>query len=135
MVHRPCSMASELSKDLQTRLRSQRRMACQLACAGAIFYAERMFSRQPYHTSILTGHMWVHELLHGNPRHIEDQLGMEKHVFHQLVRKLFTLTQAGHTRHVDLDEQVAIFLYIMVTNLSNRKVGECFQRSGDTISK
>src|SRR5882724_6536020 len=135
MVHRPCSKASELSKDLHTRLRSQRRVACQLACTGAIFYAERMFSRQPYHTSILTGHIWVHELLHGNPRCIKDQLGMEKHVFWQLVRKLFTLTQAGHTHHVDLNEQVAIFLYIMVMNLSNRKVGECFQRSGDTISK
>jgi len=29
-----------------------------------------------------------------------------------------------------LAEQVAIFLYTMVTNLSNRKVGERFQRSG-----
>src|SRR5882724_6933314 len=75
MVHRPHSKASELSKDLQTRLRSQRRMACQLACSGAILYAERIFSRQPYHTSILTGHMWVHELLHGNPRHIQINLG------------------------------------------------------------
>ena len=134
MVHRPRSKASKLAKDLQTRLSSERRMACQIACAGAIFYAER-FSRKPYHTSILTGFMWVHELLHGNPRCIKDQLGMEKHVFVQLVRKLFTLTKAGHTRHVDLEEQVAIFLYIMVTNLSNRKVGEHFQRSGDTISK
>ena len=46
---------------------------------------------------------------------------------------LFTLTKACHTHHVDLEEQ--ILLYIMVTNLSNRKVGECFQQSGDTISK
>src|SRR5882672_1244621 len=60
---------------------------------------------------------------------------MEKHVFRQLVRKLFTLTNASHTCHVDLEEQVAIFLYIIVTNLSNRKVGERFQRSGNTISK
>jgi len=37
-------------------------------------------------------HMWVHELLHGNPRCIKDQLGMEKHLFRQLVRKLITLT-------------------------------------------
>jgi len=52
-----------------------------------------MFSRQPYHTSVLTGHLWVHELLHGNPRCIKDQFEMEKHVFRQLVRKLFTLNQ------------------------------------------
>jgi len=37
--------------------------------------------------------------------------------------------------HVDLEEQVEIFLYIIVTNLSNRKVAERFQRSGVTISK
>jgi len=45
-----------------------------LPVAGAIFYAER-FSRQPYHTSILTGHMWVHELLHGNPSALKINLG------------------------------------------------------------
>jgi len=50
---------------------------------------------------------------------------MEKHVFRQLVRKLFTLTNASHTHHVDLEEQV--FLYIIVTNLSIRKVAEHFQ--------
>jgi len=71
---------------------------------------------------------WVHELLHGNPRHIKDQLGMEKHVSGSWSRKLFTLTNVSNTRHVDLEEQVAIFLYIIVTNLSNRKVAECFQR-------
>ena len=36
---------------------------------------------------------------------------------------------------MDLEEQVAIFLYVLVTNLSNRKVGERFQRSGDTVSR
>jgi len=54
--------------------------------------------------------------------------GMDKHVFLKFVRKLFTMTSANHSRHVDLAENVAIFLYTMVTNLSNRKVGECFQR-------
>jgi len=58
-----------------------------------------------------------------------------KHVFRQLVRKLFTLTNVSNTHHVDLEEQVAIFLYIIVTNLSNRKVAEHFQQSGNTISK
>jgi len=110
-------------------------MAGLAATAAALFYGENMFARQPYHTSFLTGRWWVHELLHGNPRRIKDQLGMEKHVFRQLVRKLFTLTNVSNTRHVDLEEQVAIFLYIIVTNLSNRKVAERFQRSGNTISK
>jgi len=106
-----------------------------VATAGARFYAESIFFKLPYHNSALTGQMWVNELLSGNPRCIKDQLGMGKHVFRKLVKKLFIMTNASHTWHVDLSEQVAIFLYTIVTNLSNRKVGECFQRSGDTISE
>src|SRR5882724_11116849 len=102
------------------------RMAGLAATAAALFYGENMFARQPYHTSVLTGHWWVHELLHGNPRCTKDQIGMEKHVFRQ-VRNLFTLTNVSNTHHVDLEEQVAILLYIIVTNLSNRKVAERFQ--------
>src|SRR5882724_2747953 len=71
----------------------------------------------------------------GNPQHIKDQLEMAKHVFRQLTLQIASQTSATHTYHVGLDEQVAIFLYTMVTNLSNRKVAEHFQRSGDTISK
>jgi len=106
-----------------------------LAATQAMFYAQMVFFKQPYHTSALTGQMWVTELLGGNPMRIKDQLGMDKHVFLKFVRKLFTMTSANHSRHVNLTEKVAIFLYTMVTNLSNRKVSEHFQRSGDTISK
>jgi len=106
-----------------------------VATAGARFYAESIFFNLPYHNSAPTGQMWVNELLSGNPRHIKDQLGMGKHVFRNFVKRLFIMTSASHTWHVDLSEQVAIFLYTIVTKLSNRKVGERFQRSGDTISK
>jgi len=108
MVHRPHSQASIHARDLQVNLSASMRMAGLAATAAALFYGENMFSRQPYHTSVLTGHLWVHELLHGNPRHIKDQLGMEKHVFRQLVRKLFTLTNVSNTHHVDLEEQVSV---------------------------
>ncbi|KAJ7081525.1 hypothetical protein C8R44DRAFT_527075, partial [Mycena epipterygia] len=40
-----------------------------------------------------------------------------------------------HSKHVTLEEQVAIFLYTCVTGLSIRHVGERFQRSNETISK
>jgi len=86
------------------------------------------FSSSHIITQFTTGQVWVTELLGGNPRHIKDQLGMEKHVFLMFVRKLFTMTSANHTWHVDLAEQVAVFLYIMVTNLSNRKVSEHFHK-------
>ncbi|KIM62568.1 hypothetical protein SCLCIDRAFT_119232, partial [Scleroderma citrinum Foug A] len=36
---------------------------------------------------------------------------------------------------VSLEEQLSIFLYICVTGLLIRHVGECFQRSNDMISR
>ena len=127
-----------LQLDTEQEANRRRRTAFIMAIAayaGASFYAEQVLFKQPYHTSILSGQMWVRELLGGNPQRIKDQLGMAKNLFSQLVRQISLQTSATHTRHVGLDEQVAIFLYTMVTNLSNRKVAEHFQRSGDTISK
>lgn len=88
----------------------------------------------PYHTSILSGHQWVLELISGHPDRIRCELGMRKEVFLQLVLEL---RQAGHqdSRRVMLEEQIAIFIYTCVTGLTMRHVGERFQRSSDTISR
>jgi len=68
-----------------------------VATAGARFYAERIFFQAAIITLHSTGQMWVNELLSGNPRCIKDQLGMGKHVFRKLVKKLFIMTSASHT--------------------------------------
>ncbi|KIN96927.1 hypothetical protein M404DRAFT_112517, partial [Pisolithus tinctorius Marx 270] len=39
------------------------------------------------------------------------------------------------SKNVTLEEQLAIFLYAMVTGLLARHIGERFQRSMDTISR
>jgi len=75
-----------------------------LAATQAMFYAQMVFFKQHYHTSALTGQMWVTELLGGNTRCIKVQLGMDKHVF---VRNLYTMNCANHSQHVYLAEKVA----------------------------
>ena len=47
------------------------------------------------------------------------------------------LRDIGHqnSRNVSLEEQLAIFLYMCVTGLTIRHVGERFQRSNETISR
>ncbi|KAH7903666.1 hypothetical protein BJ138DRAFT_974793, partial [Hygrophoropsis aurantiaca] len=40
--------------------------------------------RVPYHTSILTGHAWVLELMNGHPKRIKNNLGVSLHVFEEL---------------------------------------------------
>jgi len=95
---------------------------------------ESTFTREPYHTSTLTGEDWVMELLAGHPERIRCELGVHLTAFDALI---FELREMGHgnSRHVSLEEQLAIYLYACVTGLTIRHVGERFQRSNDTISR
>ena len=89
---------------------------------------------EPDHTSILSGHQWVLELIAGHPDRIQCELGVQKETFLQL---LIELHQAGHcdSRRVTLEEQLAIFLYTCVTGLTVRHVGKHFQHSSNMISQ
>ncbi|KIK78568.1 hypothetical protein PAXRUDRAFT_772594, partial [Paxillus rubicundulus Ve08.2h10] len=40
-----------------------------------------------------------------------------------------------HLKHVNIKEQLSIFLYSCVTDLSITHIGECFQQSNDMISR
>jgi hypothetical protein len=86
---------------------------------------------QLYH---LSGEGWVMELLNGHPNHIRCELGVSHNVFTQLVYELRGLGY-GNSKYVLLEEQLAIFLYMSVTGLAVRHVGERFQRSNETISR
>lgn len=88
----------------------------------------------PYHTSALSGQAWVLELLAGHPDRIRCELGVSVEVFHDLITHLQDLGYT-RTRYVSLEEQLAIFLYMSVTGLTIRHVGERFQRANETISK
>ena len=91
------------------------------------------YLKQPWHTSVLTGQMWVIELLAGHPERIRTELGVHKHVFYAIIDELREL---GHTdsKFVTLEEQLAIFLYCSVTGLTVRHLGERFQRANDSIT-
>jgi len=97
-------------------------------------YARTYYDKRPYHDSAFSGLDWVLELLSGHPERIRKELGVHKHVFHALIH---TLKAAGYQRskHVTLEEQLAIFLYTCVTGLSLVHVSERFQRAPDTTSK
>ena len=92
------------------------------------------FDKQAYHTSVLSGEAWVMELLTGHPDRIYTELGVRIHVFEALIDALRALGLED-SREVKLEEQLSIFLYMCVTGLTIRHVGERFQHSNDTISK
>jgi hypothetical protein len=95
---------------------------------------ESVYIRQQYHTSILTGEAWVMELLSGHPERMRTALGVNLEVFSALISEL-QAAGYGNSRHVSLEEQLAIYLYACVTGLTIRHLGERFQRSNDTISR
>ena len=82
----------------------------------------------------MTGEAWVMELLAGHPNRIRCELGVSLEVFLELIHELRQLGH-GNSKYVSLEEQLAIFLYMSVTGLTIRHVGERFQRSNETISK
>ncbi|KAF8905171.1 hypothetical protein CPB85DRAFT_1152061, partial [Mucidula mucida] len=81
------------------------------AAAAALVYAKDHYWNQPYHTSILTGHGWVQELIHGHPDRIYTELGISLHVFLILVAQLRALGTVDSRKGITVEEQVAIFLY------------------------
>jgi hypothetical protein len=102
---------------------------------AATLYASPLYWKQEYHTSALTGEGWVKELINGHHDHMWTELGVRVHVFLALVHELQMVLGLGDSRYLGLNEQVAIFLYMCVTGLSIRHIGERFQHSNETISK
>ena len=62
------------------------------------------------------------ELLNGNAKHIQSELGVNKHVFLKLIEEL-RLMGYSDGRNVTLEEKLAIFLYACVTGLTVRHLG------------
>ncbi|KAF7288196.1 DDE Tnp4 domain-containing protein [Mycena chlorophos] len=104
-----------------------------LVTCVAVLYSSNAYWSQPYHTSKLTGIAWVHELMGGHSERIHNEFGVHLHVFVSLLIELRSMGY-GDSKHVTLEEQLAIFLYICRTGLGCRHVGERFQRSNDTIT-
>jgi hypothetical protein len=95
---------------------------------------QSLYIREPYHTSALSGDAWVLELLCGHPDRIRTELGVTLEVFNDFIQELRYFGYKS-SRYVSLEEQLAIFLYMCVTGLTIRHVGERFQRSNGTISR
>jgi hypothetical protein len=106
----------------------------QLVCTIAMEEYTSRSLRTPYHTSALSGAGWVCELLNGHPQRIRNELGVSRSTFIVLLKSMQALDLKS-SRHVSLEEQLAIFLYTVVTGLSCIHVGERFQRSPSTITK
>ena len=87
-------------------------------------------------TSILSGKDYMAEVRDGNPTNCHDMFRMTLNLFYHLVDEM---KQHGYLKEgkgsVDVQEAVAIFLYIVGHNTRMRPVGEIFQHSTEIVSR
>jgi hypothetical protein len=91
--------------------------------------------KTPMYDSAFTGKAWVNELLNAHPTRFYDMMGLSKHVFYKLRHDLQVYAGFTPSRHVSMDEQLAIFLRTFRSGAGHRDMQERFQRSPDTISR
>ena len=122
--------------DGQDEARRRAVVACALATLTLAFIAQNPLSLNPIpmRTSILSGQMWLDELLVGHPERFKEQFGMSKSAFQLLSCELQLHSGLTNRRQVTADEQLATFLYFARTGSSTRVLEERFQRSPSTIA-
>jgi len=83
-------------------------------------------------TSVLTGRMYMQELLNGHPRRFKEITRMELPTFLAICQDLQEV-ELKETLNVSVEEQLTMFLSVVGHGWSNRDVQERFQHSGETV--
>jgi hypothetical protein len=81
------------------------------------------------------GRNYLEELLQSSPKRIYDVLRMRKETFFELCTWLEANTELRPTWRTTVQEQVAMFLWIINYSASSRQVIERFQHSPETVSR
>ncbi|KAI7992183.1 Protein ALP1-like [Camellia lanceoleosa] len=64
-----------------------------------------------------------------------EQLRMDRRCFMTLCHMVCTIDGLGHSKHVTLEEKMALFLYVLAHDLKVRKLKFNFFRFGETVSR
>jgi hypothetical protein len=82
-----------------------------------------------------SGREYLHHLLHSSERRIYTVLRMQKDTFLELCAWLRKNTDLREGRSISIEEKVAMFLWTLNYNSSNRSVGDQFKHSGESVSR
>ncbi|KAJ6677130.1 hypothetical protein OIU85_010318 [Salix viminalis] len=85
--------------------------------------------------SLTNGTKFVDEVLRGPSDRCLENFRMDKQAFYKLCDILQGKGLLRHTNRIKIEEQLAIFLFIIGHNLRTRAVQELFRYSGETISR
>ena len=95
----------------------------------------RTRTRTPCYTSKLSGSEYTRELLEGHPHRSYHNLRMEPWIFKALADYLSSRGLLKSTRGVTVEEQLALFMYMLARNASFTALCNMFQHSGETIHR
>ena len=121
------------SAHLQRQLRTVAVMSV-LGASTTVYHMVPHLIKEPMYNSMHTGEKYIQELLTGHGDHIRDTLGLRQHVFQALIQELKMYADLKSTKHVSVEEQLAIFLCLAHTGLGQREARERSQRSTETVS-
>ena len=91
--------------------------------------------KEPKHTSVLTGPKYVKEVLEGHERWCKVDFRMESEIFRAIVHFLRVESLLCDTRGVMIEEQFAMFMFMLSHNASTERLKKRFQHSGETIHR
>ena len=131
-------MADEPHLTLQSKVMEHHlRLAMQVTVIIIILttvYECYRFVKTPYNDSTLTGAKYTKFLLCGNRSRCRTMLRLNPDTFELLALKLSHIDNDPVSR-ISMEEQLAIFMYIVGHGASNRQAQDQFQHSGETISR
>ncbi|XP_068308772.1 protein ALP1-like [Pyrus communis] len=96
---------------------------------------ENYIPKELSHALSSTGAKFIDEVLNGQNERCLENFRMDKHVFYKLCDILQGKGLLRHTNRIKIEEQLAMFLFIIGHNLRTRAVQELFRYSGETISR
>ncbi|ETV64548.1 hypothetical protein H257_18567 [Aphanomyces astaci] len=93
------------------------------------YYYASYVVKTPKRVSILSGSQWMNEMLQGNESAFVENFRMPKVIFRALAHELSTHGGLSNTRHLDVTEQLGIFLFFAGQHASSAQLQQRFQHS------
>ena len=79
--------------------------------------------------------LFINSMIRVGDRRCITQLRMSQYAFDQLCALLKEKTDLRSTRHLTVEDQMAMFLHTLAHNVRNRCIGQYFCRSGETVHR
>ncbi|XP_059596802.1 uncharacterized protein LOC104880679 isoform X1 [Vitis vinifera] len=133
--HSNSSSSSSSSEDEDTKLEVTRVLKKRLVVLLLKLLSDSSIDKERVSTSSFTGSLFIQELLNGSSSTCYELMRMEKHGFISLCHMFREKGWLVDSKHLNVEEKMAMFLMTISHNLQNRLIKNRFQHSSQTIHK